>query len=169
MKDNLERCIEFTRGWEGGDTDDPNDPGGLTRFGIAQNMNPEIDVAGLTWTDARHHWVRKWWQPLRCDDLWSGLDLVCFEGSFNQGETFMRKALQRAVGVTADGALGPLTMAAIAKADAETLLREVLLRRQMRYTRLDNWPRYGKGWTRRLMACSIKATHFYDYYGMMED
>ena len=50
---------------EGPDSNDPDDPGGLTRFGISQKYNPEIDVASLTPDSARAFFYQKYWLSVR--------------------------------------------------------------------------------------------------------
>lgn len=47
---DFERALAFCLKWEGGDkiTDDPRDPGGLTKFGISQRAYPNEDIRKLT-------------------------------------------------------------------------------------------------------------------------
>lgn len=44
---------------------DPNDPGGPTKWGIAQNYHPGVVVRDLTWDDALAIYEREYWHPQR--------------------------------------------------------------------------------------------------------
>ena len=50
MTDAFDRCLSVTLGHEGSDTitDDPRDPGGLTRWGISAAAHPGVDIRNLT-------------------------------------------------------------------------------------------------------------------------
>ena len=58
--------------------------------------------------------------------------------------------LQRAVGVADDGQIGPLTLAAVQRLDAESLCARFLGQRLDFMTRLSTWDVFGKGWARRI-------------------
>ena len=46
---------------EGGLTDNPKDPGGLTKFGISQRSYPDIDIRNLTLDQAKAIYLRDFW------------------------------------------------------------------------------------------------------------
>ena len=58
--------------------------------------------------------------------------------------------IQRALGVTADGAFGPATMAAIQKADAKELMHKFSDAKTVFYKGLGNFNVYGTGWLKRV-------------------
>jgi lysozyme family protein len=70
----------------------------------------------------------------------------------NAGMGTAKRGLQFAVGVAQDGQIGPLTLAAVKRAD----LCDILLRFNSfvldHYTSLSIWETYGKGWARRVAA-----------------
>ena len=60
--------------------------------------------------------------------------------------------------MTADGKIGPGTLAAISKAPAPALLAEFMARRMLSYGLLQKlFKTFGLGWSRRLMATHTAA------------
>jgi lysozyme family protein len=70
-------------GLEGKDSDDPQDPGGYTRYGICQKYNPEVDVKNLTLEQAKNIYYRKYWEPAGCNDVPYPMDICLFDGAVN--------------------------------------------------------------------------------------
>jgi lysozyme family protein len=62
------------------------------------------------------------WLPMRCADLPPGIALMVFDMGITAGPRVAVKLLQRAVGVTDDGSVGPLTLAAVTSRDPARLL-----------------------------------------------
>ena len=58
--------------------------------------------------------------------------------------------LQRALGVEADGDLGPKTLAAVANADPVALINAIRASRLRFLQGLKTWGTFGKGWMRRV-------------------
>jgi lysozyme family protein len=56
---------------EGGEkvTDDPRDPGGLTKWGICQRSYPDLDIRARPESDAREIYRRDYWDACKCDEL----------------------------------------------------------------------------------------------------
>ncbi|TAK57863.1 MAG: hypothetical protein EPO24_09350 [Bacteroidetes bacterium] len=52
---------------EGGYVNNPNDPGGETKFGISKRWNPTVDVKNLTKEQAIEIYRVKYWNPLKLD------------------------------------------------------------------------------------------------------
>ena len=75
----------------------------------------------------------------------------------NQGPGRAKRFLQRALKVTADGRIGPLTLAAAARADPEDTLSEFMTRRALHYSGLANLAVFGLGWFRRLFDIHRRA------------
>ena len=48
MKTTFDEIIEQVLEHEGGYVNDPDDPGGETKFGIAKKFNPDVDIKNLT-------------------------------------------------------------------------------------------------------------------------
>lgn len=153
----FDECLRFTLAHEGGDSNDPRDPGGLTRFGISKANHPTVDVANLTKEQAVEIYRREYWNPIQGDALPWGLDLMTFEAAVNQGTDAAATALQMALCVEVDRQIGPATIAAAnRKATLETLIM-VAAYRAKRYAINPNVGIYGKGWFRRLFECFAEA------------
>jgi lysozyme family protein len=67
----------------------------------------------------------------------------------NSGSGRPAKAVQRAVGATADGAIGPQTLGLIMEKDPKFIIDYVYTVRQGFYEGLDDYKHFGRGWTRR--------------------
>ena len=140
---------------EGPMANDKFDPGGLTRFGIAQSKHPGIDVATLTFADAVGIIRREYWEKVRADELPSPLSIVVADAAFNQGQQTAIEMLQKEVGVLEDGIMGPVTLAAAAKASAD-LVPLYFARRCIEYSKDAVFPRYGRGWLARCFRLAAR-------------
>ena len=67
----------------------------------------------------------------------------------NTGSGRPAKAVQRAVGATQDGAIGPQTLGLIMEKDPEEIINYVYGVRQDFYKSLKTFETFGRGWTRR--------------------
>jgi lysozyme family protein len=159
MTPDFSFCLAFVLRWEGGYVDHPDDPGGETNFGISKRAHPTVDIKALTWDLAADIYKRHYWEAARCDELPPAVALVVFDSAVNQGVKQAIRFLQRALGVTADGVLGPATLAAIQGPRREELVRDICVERQLHYASLKTWPTFGRGWTKRLLACLAEACY----------
>jgi lysozyme family protein len=123
VADTFPGALAFVLAREGGYVNDPRDPGGATNQGITQatydrwrraHQQPERPVGGIAEDEVRAIYEAEYWRAGHCPDLPWPLQLVHFDASVNHGVEQAAKFLQRAVGVTADGQIGPQTMAAVA-------------------------------------------------------
>ena len=79
---------------------------------------------------------QEYWNKVGGDELPSGVDHAVFDWGVNSGTGRSARALQRIVGVTADGGIGPITMSAVRKMDAAEIVEAMHTRRQAFYERL---------------------------------
>lgn len=82
----FDKIIQFTLRWEGGSkyTNDPDDLGAATRFGISQRAHPEVDIEHLTEEEAKDIYYNQYWLPIAAgqdDDL----DMTAFDSCVNMG------------------------------------------------------------------------------------
>jgi lysozyme family protein len=82
---DFDRAIKFVLYHEGGYVNDPNDPGGETKFGISKKAYPALDIRNLTEEQARGIYKKDYWQPSRADTLDDSLALVHFDTAVNMG------------------------------------------------------------------------------------
>lgn len=101
-----------------GYVNDPDDTGGETKFGIAKNHNPGIDIASLTWAAAKRIYYKKYWLGGDCDHLPDKLAKAHLDACINHGIGRAARMLQEAVGATIDGDIGPKTLELVKKACA---------------------------------------------------
>lgn len=155
---SFERAVAHVLQWEGGDSDHPADPGGLTRFGISRRAYPHLNIAALTETDARAIFRRDYWNKLQCDALPDALAFALFDCAVNVGVEQATKFLQRAAGIHVDGIFGPQTLKAAQTADPKKLVRDLTLERAQFYVGLSTYPVFGKGWLRRSIDTAMRAS-----------
>ena len=150
---------------EGGYVNDPRDPGGPTKYGITLAVyrasgHPgatAADVQAMTLAEAKAIYRRRYWDALRCDDLPAGIDYAVFDYGVNSGPARAAKALQRLVGVAADGRIGPVTLAAARRHDAAEIVQRLCEERLAFLKSLGTWPAFGAGWARRVAAVRVAA------------
>lgn len=129
------------------------DPGGETKFGVAQNHNPDVKIKTLTLEQAKAIYFKKYWLASKCDKLPTPVNACHFDAVTNHGADRAAKLLQKALGVTADGAIGPKTIAAINCADPDVLCMKMIEERDAFYHRLvaakPALRKFLKGWLKR--------------------
>ena len=157
MKSNFNRCMAQVFLHEGGYVNNAQDPGGETNFGISKRSYPNEDIRGMTRERAAKIYRRDYWNPVRGDDLPAGIDLVAFDAAVNSGVSRGAKWLQQALGVAADGRVGPNTIEAARKADKEAVIIGALALRRGFLHRLPHWNTFGKGWDARLRGVQAEA------------
>jgi len=144
--------IAFDRllGHEGRYSNDPNDPGGETNWGISKRSYPHIDIKNLTREGAKIIWRRDFWDRLHADKLYDGVVFQLFDFAANSGIETAVRYLQRVVGVADDGNWGPVSQTAADTMTESDMIMRLIGERLDFMTRLKNWPHAGKGWARRI-------------------
>jgi lysozyme family protein len=137
---------------EGGYVNDPNDPGGETKFGISKHEYPDVDIAALTVDDAKAIYKRDFWDAGHMDMLDPELAFQAFDFAVNSGIRTAIRKLQQAVGAADDGVVGPHTLAAINTRKTTAVVLLYLAARLDYWTRLKKWSVFGAGWVRRAAA-----------------
>jgi lysozyme family protein len=142
---------------EGGTVDNPRDPGGLTRFGISKRSYPHLAIDTLTEWDAKQIYSRDFWGMVQAEALPDAVRFSVFDGAVNSGPAQSIKWLQRAVGVTADGVIGPVTKAAFETLNGDSINARYNGYRLEFMAGLPNWENASKGWARRI-ATNLKES-----------
>ncbi len=171
MDDRFEQFIERILSHEGNYTDDPKDPGNWTggavgigvlkgtKFGIAANTYPHLDIKNLTRSQAIMIYKSDFWMRARCYAMPPMVGFQLLDGAVNSGIAQAIRWVQRAAGVADDGKFGPVSLAAVAAADKNDLGFRFLSYRLDFMTRLKNWPDAGKGWARRIALNMLYAAN----------
>ena len=154
-------AFEIIVGNEGGYSNDPNDPGGATRFGITEAVaranGYEGDMKELPLDKAKSIYKAKYWDAISGDNLLWPLSLFVFDAAVNQGNDAAIKLLQKSVGVAQDGILGKGTISKALQSNQTELCGLFMADRALRYTGTRNFDIYGRGWLKRLMITCMKA------------
>ncbi len=161
------KAIAFSLRWEGGYVNDPDDPGGETKHGISKRAHPDLDIKALTLADATRIYQADYWEETGALLATGGpLAAALFDFGIHSGSSRAISELQRLVGATPDGRLGPLTRRAI-DVKAFQLLAVALVDRRRKYLEdlVANRPRLAKfahGWSDRLhdLVRRIRAGYF---------
>lgn len=142
-------------GHEGGYANHPSDPGGETMWGVtarvARANGFRGDMRDLPRDKAKQIYCDLYWSPVHANELPESLRFDVFDAAVNSGVQQAVKWLQRVVGAKPDGVIGPLTLRAVATADALTPARFLGVRLQF-MTDLPTWGAFGRGWARRVAA-----------------
>ena len=88
MKENWYIALKFALDHEGIHSNDPVDPGGDTKYGIARKFHPDLTPAqwgDFTLADAEKIYKRDYWDACNCDSLAYPLDIVVFDTAVNCG------------------------------------------------------------------------------------
>lgn len=147
--DHFSRAIDITLKLEGEYTNNIQDPGGETKFGISKKAHPELDISRLTRTDAETLYKRNYWNPLKCDSIAWPMCLYLFDMGVNSGNMQAIKTLQKTLNIEVDGFVGLQTVDTANRASQDTISR-YLTARVFFYQSLSSYAHFGKGWIKRL-------------------
>lgn len=167
MLENRAAALKTILVFEGGNDDDPRDPGGRTSQGIIQRVYdayrrrkglPTQDVFKITNAERDEIYYTQYLAKVRFDELPPGVDLVVADGGVNAGPSQSIKWLQRALGVGADGVLGEVTLERTQNhPNHDLLISQILDRRTAFYKGLTTYKTFGKGWLSRVAQVKKKG------------
>jgi lysozyme family protein len=165
MQSNWDTSFELLMDSEGGFSDDPHDNGnrmpdgrpGCTNLGVTmmtweiyvQRQSTIDEMKSLTKDDVEPLYKRLFWDRVWGDKQYTGIDYLLFDCAVNTGVSQSVLFLQRAVGASPDGAMGPLTYAATITHDPKDLIEQFSQQKINFYKGLNN-PKYEKGWLNRV-------------------
>lgn len=147
---SFEYLIDRVLSHEGGYVNDPSDPGGETRYGISKRAYPGVDIKNLTREQAIEIYRRDFWLRVQGDKLPKAIAFQLLDAAVNHGVGNAIRWMQRAAGVADDGLIGPQTLGAISRTDANDLVLKFLAERLEFYTKLKTFDVFGRGWVNRV-------------------
>jgi lysozyme family protein len=157
MKTNFPKALALVLQSEGGYSNNPNDPGGPTMKGVTQvTYNAHRARNGLalqtvqliSGAEISDIYKSEYWDALNADNLPNGVDYETFDFGVNSGIHRAATLLQSILGVTADGAIGPATIAA-ARVDTPAVIQRLEGARVAFQQHLATWGVFGRGWSNR--------------------
>lgn len=83
--ENFRKALQFTLKWEGGYVNDPDDPGGETKWGISKRAYPNLDIKNLTPEAAASIYAKDYWDRCSCDSLSYPLCVAVFDSAVQHG------------------------------------------------------------------------------------
>ena len=133
-RDYFPAAFAIVVGLEGGYVNDPRDPGGETKYGIAKRAHPELDIKNLTLEQAQDIYRREYWNAAACDmHPWE--DAICtFDCAVNQGVGFAKATWIKSADVV-----------------------DFMARRALQYANSPSVAIYGRGWMSRLFKVFREA------------
>lgn len=173
MSQDLDEALGYLLEEEGGWSNNVNDSGGKTMFGVTQATYDAYKlhkglatqpVNLITHEEARDLYDTMYWRTAYCDKLPWPISYLTFDAAVNSGPSRSVKWTQAGLGVSADGAVGPGTLAAASTAvstgDAKTILSIVDQRVQFLCNIVKNQPTqltFLLGWWRRTQRVLSRA------------
>lgn len=159
---DAKKLMPFILRWEGGFVDDPADRGGATNKGITigtfRRFYPSATIEELkNITDEQ--WLNifrtGFWNPWLADEIKSqSIANIAVDWGWASGPMTAIRQVQRILGVTADGKVGPVTLAAINGANPRDLFDKI---HAARITFVDaivqrdpSQKRFIRGWKNRI-------------------
>lgn len=178
---NFDKAHQFTAQWEGGLTDHPSDPGGITNFGVSLrwlrslghdlgdiNEDGDInsaDIIELTMADAARLFRLKFWEPYGLEALPQLTATVHYDCMVNTGPRQATLLTQRAcnslvgpygVKLAVDGIFGPQTREFLTKYATPKLATAMIEQRKGFYLALvrnkPDFAPFERGWINRANA-----------------
>lgn len=166
MRENFDEALAAVLIHEGGYVNHPRDPGGATNMGITHRTyaawlkvhnRPQKNVRDITDEEVAAIYKEQYWDAVKGDSLPSGVDYAVFDFAVNSGPSRAAKFLQRVVGVSDDGVIGQMTLAAVQGVSARQIVSELCNARLAWLKRLPHWPTFGRGWERRVQEVKAKG------------
>lgn len=169
MTDAFNTCLTELLKHEGGYSNHPSDPGGITMLGVTKRVWEEYngkpasvaDMKALTAAKVAPLYRDRYWDTVKAGQLPPALAMCVFDMSVNAGPGRAGKMLQRLVGCDVDGNVGRGTLTAVqafvgAHGTAEAVKGYQNLRRSF-YRALGTFDTFGKGWLRRVDGVETAA------------
>lgn len=119
---DFEKAVEKTLNIEKGYSNNPNDYGGETKYGIAKRWHPDVDIKNLTIDRAKEIYKKEYWDELKLGEIRNQLIAEeLFDTGVNLSQRKAARFLQMALNLLAedgpylieDGIIGEKTIGAI--------------------------------------------------------
>jgi len=160
---DFNRAVEHLLDIEQGYVNDPDDPGGETKYGISKRSYPDVDIKNLTPEHAKRIYFRDWWEPLSLTEVFNQeLASQIFKFAVNAGIHRAVIVLQTSINevfglptVVVDGIFGPQTRHAMLEVQSgllETYLCAFFKLGIIQYYASLKKKKYIFGWLKRVFS-----------------
>lgn len=158
MDERFLRIVEKVLDAEGGYSNDPDDPGGQTAWGISQKRYPELDIKRLTRDEAAELYRLDFWTKYSYDRIRD--DLLAekaFSLAVNLGPYKAHVLLQISLNYTGkhvviDGHLGPKSLEAVNSHPNPAWLLAAYKIEAVKYYLSLGKAKFDRGWIKRAVA-----------------
>ncbi len=154
-------AVLFVLRHEGGLSRDPEDPGGVTKYGISSRAHPDVDVERLTVEEAVEIYRKHYWLEIYDRILVQDVANKIFDFSVNMGHERSHRLVQTALnevfraGLKVDGVFGKATLSALNETCINRhpdLVYRALCHYGAEYYRKLGGGRFLRGWLLRALA-----------------
>jgi len=170
MMDNFKFFYKEVLESEGGWSNDPDDRGGKTNYGItAETFQTYINdvedryytcsleeaeqrLPNITLVDVKSIYEMYYWDVIKGDVLPSGVDVLVADWAVNSGPNSAITSLQEVVAAKPDGIFGPKTLEKVNAKNPAQLAFELYIKRLRSYraiASLNNNKKFIRGWNNR--------------------
>lgn len=150
--DPFDNVFDALIGNEGSYSNNPDDPGGETMWGItarvARAWGYQGSMQNLPLDTAKQIAKAEYWDRYQCDQFDPHIGFQVFDAAYNGGPA--TKWLQMAAGVAVDNIIGPQTIAAVRALDPVKVILRFDAYRLQYLGNLPTWPTFGHGWVNRI-------------------
>ena len=159
MYTKFDEIIDIVLEHEGGYVNDPDDPGGETKYGISKKAYPDEDIKELTVERAKELYKRDYWDRYRTGDLPDRLRHIYVDMCINMGGGRAIKILQEACNsknsnkIDVDGGMGPMTLKAATSVEDFRLRAFRVLYYSELIAKKPTLAKFWVGWFRR--SCEV--------------
>lgn len=160
---NFMKMVNYVLVQEGPMSNNKYDPGGLTKFGIAKQSHPNVDIAALTVEQAMQLYYDEYYLLSWANKMPYAFGVAVFDCAVNQGVGRAVRLWQRAVGATEDGKPGPQSLTRLkAGMNSPEVLAFFMAYRVQAYVLIqaanpDNYRTNNKGWFKRLFLTIMEG------------
>ena len=134
---DLNEALDIILEHEGGYVNDPNDPGGETKYGISKKQYPNVEIDRLTIEQARTIYETDYFRAYRLDEIESEFKYHVLDIVINTGNAkIFQKALNRCFSnkLACDGVIGLQTIGVANVVDPEHMNNWLYIERMKYYT-----------------------------------
>jgi len=160
MTERFNRQVEIIFRHEGGYVNDPNDPGGETKFGISKRSYPGLDIKNLSKEKAKEIYWNDFYQKMKIGHIADeDISLQMFDFGVNAGGNAV-KTMQKVLGLKQDGVIGNDTLNTVNSYPDQAKLHNLFVDARVQYykTLAEKRPastKYLDGWLNRVFSTTI--------------